>query len=226
MPQFVVITGSDTGVGKTVVTTALGRSLAAAGRRVVAIKPIESGCPAEMPVATEDGVRIARATGQQRPTAALRRYRAAVTPAVAADLEGRPVPLADLLDEIHHQSRDADIVLLEGAGGLLSPPAWDWSYLDLARELGAAVLVVVANRLGCLSHTLLTVSALTAAGVPVIGLVMSEVSEVSAADESTSSNQAALARLLPAARIAALDYLTPDRIDTARLDALLPWFDR
>jgi len=223
MPHFVVITGTDTGVGKTVVTAALGRSLAAAGRRVVAIKPIESGCPAEAPDALEDGVRIARATGQTRPTSALRRYRAAVTPAVAADLEGLPARLPDLIDEIRQLGRDAEIVLLEGAGGLLSPPAWDWTYLDLARALGASALVVAANRLGCLSHTLLTVSALGTASVSIAGIVMSDLHD---SDQSTGSNQAALERLLPETPIAALRYLPPDEIETATLDALLPWFRR
>ncbi len=223
MPFFVVITGTDTGVGKTVVTAALGRSLTTAGRRVVAIKPIESGCPSSPPAASEDGVRIARATGQLRPTSALRRYRTPVTPAVAADLEGDPARLPALVEEIRALGQAADIVLLEGAGGLLSPPAWDWSYLDLAREFQAGALIVAANRLGCLSHTLLTASALTSAGVPIIGVVMSD---VSGSDESTGSNRAALARLLPGCPIVPLHHLAPGEDETATLDALIPWFDR
>ncbi|MHB1327932.1 MAG: dethiobiotin synthase [Gemmatimonadales bacterium] len=223
MPHFVVITGTDTGVGKTVVTAALGRSLSAAGRRTVAIKPIESGCPSNLPAAAEDGVRIARATGQLQPTSALRRYRTPVTPAVAADLEGYPARLPALVEEIRGLSQTADVVLLEGAGGLLSPPAWEWSYVDLARQFEASALIVAANRLGCLSHTLLTASALTAAGIPILGVVMSD---VNATDESTGSNRSALERLLPGCPVASLRHLAPGEVDTITLDSLIPWFVR
>jgi len=203
----VVIVGTDTGVGKTFVGCGVALALVGLGRRVVAIKPIETGCE-ENPLPSEDGVRLARATAQISPRAALRRFRRPVAAAVAADTEGGAVELGPLRGEIERESVDADVLLVEGAGGLLSPLAWDWSLVDLAQALGAEALVVTADRLGCLNHTLLTVQALDYAGVPVAGLVLSP---PLVPDASTGENLGALRRLLPERRIVALPRLSqPD----------------
>src|SRR5688572_7236834 len=91
VPPFVVITGTDTGVGKTVVAVGLARALAAAGRAVLAVKPVESGCGEPFAREDEDGVVLALATGQAKPKAALVRLRAPVTPALAAEHEKTPI---------------------------------------------------------------------------------------------------------------------------------------
>jgi dethiobiotin synthetase len=187
----VLITGTDTGVGKTWAACALARALLAAGRTVRAVKAVETGC-GDAASPEEDGVRLARASGQPEPERALRRFRAPVAPAVAADLEGGALDLDELVAEIDVAAGSADVLLLEAAGGLLSPLAWDWNALDLAAAMDAAALVVASDRRGAINHTLLTLSALDLAGVRVAGIVLTA---PAVADASTGSNAAAIARL-------------------------------
>lgn len=189
--MILLVTGTDTGVGKTYVAAALARQLEAEGCRVAAMKPVETGCATE-PAPTEDGVILARATGQRSPRQALRRFRAPLAPAVAAELEGMTVELEEVAREIRREAEAADVVLVEGAGGLLSPMGWSWTALDLARALDAAALVVASDRLGCINHALLTIGTLEAAGVRVVGLVLNA---PELGDQSTGSNAGAIQRL-------------------------------
>jgi dethiobiotin synthetase len=112
---------------------------------------------------------------------------------VAAELEGMSVELAEVVGEIGAAADAADVALVEGAGGLLSPIGWSWTAVDLARALDRMALVVASDRLGCINHALLTVGALEAAGVAVAGLVLNT-GEL--ADQSTGSNARAIERLL------------------------------
>jgi dethiobiotin synthetase len=187
----VLVTGTDTGVGKTWTACALAGALRQAGRTVVAIKPIETGCD-DASADHEDGVRLAAATGQAHPRRALRRFRAPVAPAIAADVEGGSLDLDELATEIDVPSSHADVLLLEGAGGLLAPLAWDWTAMDLARLFEASALVVASDRLGTINHTLLTLSALDLAGIRVAGIVLTT---PASPDASTGNNAGAIARL-------------------------------
>jgi dethiobiotin synthetase len=200
MSSSVLVTGTDTGVGKTWIACALARALGSAGRSVLAVKPVETGC-AEEASPTEDGVLLATATGQRAPTRALRRFRAPIAPALSADLEGGVLDLDELVAEIESLAAQSEVLLLEGAGGLLTPFAWDWSVLDLAQALGATALVVTTDRLGSINHTLLTLSALDLAGVRVAGIV---VSAPAVSDESTGGNGPAIARLSGIDRVRAV----------------------
>jgi dethiobiotin synthetase len=189
--NITLITGTDTGVGKTWVGCALARALLAAGQRVVAIKPIETGCGPELSL-QEDGVLLAGATGQREPTAALVRLREPLAAAVAAEMEGRTIDLQALVERIRGYAASHDVTLVEGTGGLLAPLTWNDNMLDLAHGLDAKVLVVASDRLGTLNHTLLTIRILRAERVPVIGVVLTTPDEP---DASTRSNADAIRRL-------------------------------
>jgi len=188
--NIICVTGTDTGVGKTWVTAALGAALVARGKSVVAIKPVESGVQT---LEMEDGVLLAQATGQAEPTQALTRLMAPVAPPLAADLEGVRLDAAAWTEAIMHHARRADVTLVEGAGGLLSPMTWTKSLRDLAASWRARALVVALNKLGTLNHTLMTIELLERAGVMPVGVVLNTVS----ADDSTSTNVAALKRVRP-----------------------------
>ena len=187
----VLITGTDTGVGKTWVACALAHALRAGGQRVVAVKPVETGCGAAVGDA-EDGVLLARAAGQAEPAHAIIRLAAPVAPALALDEADAGIDFDSLVLRIERYAKGADVTLIEGAGGLLSPITWEWNVTDLAQALGARALVVAADRLGTINHTILTLSALELAGVPVLGVVLTA---PATPDRSTGTNAAAIMRL-------------------------------
>ncbi|HEX3234358.1 MAG TPA: dethiobiotin synthase [Gemmatimonadales bacterium] len=210
--RSLLITGTDAGVGKTRIACALARALTAASVRVVAIKPVETGCAAKTQ-ADEDGARLAAATGQAAPLAALHRLSARLAPALAADSEAVEIDLDALLLRIEELSEGSEVLLLEGAGGLLSPISWEWSVVELARSLGATVLVVGSDRLGVINHALLTLSALELAGVTLTGVVLTA---PAAPDRSTGLNAPAIARLAGIDRVIA---------EPQAADALVSWLD-
>ncbi len=218
MTRFFVITGTDTGVGKTHVTCGLARALVAAGRSVCAIKPIESGVGDYLvPTSVEDGVLLAAATGQQAPRAALLRLKAPLAPPVAADREQVTIELKALLASARDYAADCELALVEGAGGLLAPLTWDANALDVARALEAQTLVVAADKLGTINHTLLTLKTLDDAGVAVAGVVLSEPAK---ADESTGFNARVIERVWGRDRVAMIPhYPVPEE----HLDVVLGW---
>ena len=145
--QFLLVTGTNTGVGKTWLACALAKDLSRE-KRVVAIKPIETG-------GGDDGEMLAMATGQASPKKALVTLKEPLTPALAADREGVKLDFDDLVARVRDAAKDADVVIVEGAGGLLSPLTWDSDATTLARALDAKVILVATDALGTISavHT-------------------------------------------------------------------------
>ena len=217
-----LITGTDTGVGKTWVGRALSHALVAAGRRVIAVKPVETGC-AGIHSHLEDGALLAAATGQAEPRAALFRFTAPVAPALAAEREGAPIDLDTLVLEIDRLSDGAEVLLVEGAGGLLSPITWEWTMVDLARLLGASALVVAMDRLGTINHTQLTLSALELAGLSLAGVVLT-LPEVP--DASTGTNAAAIARLSGLDQVLSLPRVADPSAAVAQISPVIGWLTR
>ncbi len=188
----IVITGTDTEVGKTLVTAALARALRDRGVDVVAVKPVESGTDHAADGGAEDGVLLARATGQAHPPEALTRLPAPVAPPLAADLAGVVLDPQGWRDEIEDLRELHELVLVEGAGGLLSPLTWDLSLRELIAGWDAGVVVVAADRLGALNHTALTLEALT--GREIHAVVLS-------ARAGATQNATSLRRLHPDVRV-------------------------
>ena len=145
------MTAADTGVGKTFVGCALAAGLRKRGVRVLACKLLETGC-SEVTQPTEDGVLLAEASGQREPRRALERFACPVTPALAAEMEHREIHLEDLLKRLDALAEGFEVVLLEGAGGLLAPITWQKTMLDVVQRLDAECIVVAADRLGTLHH--------------------------------------------------------------------------
>lgn len=192
-PSFPItlVVGTDTGVGKTWVSCSLARALKETGQQVIAVKPIETGIT-DPPRADEDGAMLAEASGQAGPRRALVRLAGAVGPAIAADMAGIEIDYDDLVARVRSLATPETSLIVEGSGGLLSPLTWQDNHLDLAHSLDARVLLVAADRLGTISHTLMALRVLRAEKIPVLGIVLNQVGE---ADESTRSNGAAIQRL-------------------------------
>lgn len=228
MSRVIVVTGTDTEVGKTFVTAALIYRLRQEGLTVRAVKPVESGVLSSEPEGREDGVILAAAAGQTSPGAAVQRYRAPLAPTQAAEIEGIPIeddswaPLvADLADE-------ADLVFVEAAGGLFSPLSNRFDALSLAKHLGADMLVVAGDKLGAINHSRLTLTALRYAGFSddlsathsILGFIFSE---PATADDSTGSNAAAFAQASGFPRTAVVTRHPSYQDATSELDGVLPW---
>jgi dethiobiotin synthetase len=215
------VTGTDTGVGKTVVSTALARAFRDRGLRVGVLKPVETGWPASpgAEVAT-DGGRLREAAGDPESLAEIVPVRLAepLAPAVAAERAGVRIDVDDLVERAREKARRVDLLLLEGAGGLLVPLAPARTTLDLVAALGATVLVVAGNRLGVINHTLLTVERLAAANVPIVGVVLNRLG--SSAGLAESLNPGSLERLLGPRYLGELPWLG-DRADAASAAAAL-----
>ena len=217
----ILITGTDTRVGKTWVGSALALALRSAGKQVVALKPVETGCTGT-PGDREDGVLLARATGQAQPLHAIFRLPDHVPPTLSSDRSGITIDFDALVLKIERYGEDAEYLLMEGVGGLLSPITWEWNMVDIARAMGACVLVVAVDRLGTINQTLLTLSALELAGVPCAGVVLTT---PESPDQSTGTNAAAIARLSGLDRVVAAPRTAyPDRSEGMR--TVVGWLGR
>ena len=217
-----LVTGTDIGVGKTWVSCALARALGEAGRSVVAIKPIETGCSGQ-PGKGEDGVRLARATGQSQPAQAILRLPDSLAPVLASERAGSEIDFDALILKIERFTEAAEVTIIEGAGGLLAPITWEWNMADLARAMGASALVVASDRLGTINHTLLTLSALELAGIPCAGVVLTTPDK---RDQSTGSNAAAISRLSGVDRVLTVDRVGDDTVAAASVAPVMEWLGR
>ena len=169
MNTVLFVTGTSTGVGKTVVTAALAATMAAAGRSVGVCKPAQTGvAPAEQ----GDLAEIERLSGITA-TIEFARYPDPLAPDTAARRSGAiPLDLDQTASTIAAFANQHDVTLVEGAGGVLVRLGADFTLIELASRLGAPVVVVTAAGLGTLNHSELTVRALERAGVRCAGLII------------------------------------------------------
>ena len=170
------VTGTDTGVGKTVVAGAIAHALRARGRRVAVLKPVATGCVRRREgLVSEDAEFLAHCADSPHPLDLIcpQRYAEPLAPAVAAERAKQPLDWAAVQRSIDLMSRDSDVMVVEGVGGLMVPLDEDGhTVLDLATWLRLPALVVARPGLGTINHTLLTVAALRGAGVKVAGVMI------------------------------------------------------
>ena len=222
------ITGTDTGVGKTVVSCALAARARQLGLQVAAMKPLESGVDAR--AADADALRLNAACGGTFDPALVRPYllREPLAPWVAAEREGLRIDLTRLAAARASLEQERDLLIVEGAGGLLVPITSEMSYDGLFAAWQCELVVVAANRLGVLNHTRLTLQAARAAGLSVRAVVLTALHD-GADDVAQSSNPDALRRLLPDLPLFAFPFVPAvddlsvlaSAAHTAGLDALL-----
>ena len=157
-PALLFITGTDTGVGKTVFAVLLTQQLRARGVRVAALKPLCSGGRGDARAMHEAGGKVLP-LDEVNPW----HFRSALAPLLAARLEKKRVRLGEVVAYIRHVAKRFEVVVVEGAGGLLSPLGEDFDSRDLIRALAATPILICPNRLGAVNQVLLVVSALPAA---------------------------------------------------------------
>ncbi|MBD2869988.1 dethiobiotin synthase [Paenibacillus arenilitoris] len=168
------VTGTDTGVGKTVVTAAIAAALRAEGTNAGVWKPVQSG---GLPGGGgTDAERLIRGSGiDERPDAvAPYAFSAPLAPSLAAAAAGASITIGELIAAGKPLAARYEALLVEGAGGVAVPLSDDALIVDLIATLGLPALIVARSGLGTVNHTLLTASMLRAAGVPVAGVVLND----------------------------------------------------
>jgi dethiobiotin synthetase len=180
------VTGTDTGVGKTTVGCALAAAFARRGRAVAVMKPFETGDG-------DDAARLAAATGRALDLARVGPYRFPLpaSPEVAARAAGATVELSTVKRAFAEISDGAELILVEGAGGLLVPISMSLNMADLARALALPLLIVARPSLGTVNHTLLTLEAARARDLRVAGVIFSRTAEPAGPDEPTNPDSIA-----------------------------------
>jgi dethiobiotin synthetase len=215
------VTGTDTGVGKTVVAGAICAALAARGDRVAAFKPVVTGTDEEPGDWPPDHELLAAAAnaGQAAADIVPIAFGPPLSPHYAAELAGSEIDPDDLRAAAR-STPAADVLVCEGVGGLLVPLTLGYSVRDLAVEMALPLIVVARTGLGTINHTLLTVAAARTAGLQVAGIVMTP---WPAEPEPIELSNRATVERLSAVEVSGLPPATPDTLAAA--GAALPLDD-
>jgi dethiobiotin synthetase len=196
-PRGFFVTGTDTGVGKTLVACALLRLFVARGLKAVGMKPVAAGAePAETGLLNEDVGQLVAAGNVSAPREHVNPY--CFGPPIAPHIAAAQAGVAIGIDRIEASFRAlaglADVVIVEGAGGFRVPLGGGADTAQLAGRLALPVVLVVGMRLGCLNHALLTVEAIAARGLELAGWVANHVDpRMAAADENVRALEALIA---------------------------------
>src|ERR1700751_5886595 len=184
-----LITGTDTGIGKTFCGCGLIRAARAAGLKCTGMKPFCSGDASDVEL-------IAAAGGNEVPHHLLNPVwlRPPLAPYAAAILENRPIDITAVQKAYHELAAKFDLVLVEGAGGLLVPILRDYNFRDLAVDLNLEVILVAPNRLGVISHVLLSAESIANASLRMALLILNELDPESTL--ATQTNPSILEELL------------------------------
>lgn len=217
MGRGLFITGTDTGVGKTLVACGLAFALRGLGRKVGVMKPVETGCAEkEGKLFPQDASYLKDASGCEEPLQKICPYRFPIplAPSVAAQRAGVTIDLS-LLCELYDEISSAHgITLVEGAGGLLVPLHSRCTTADLVRMLKLPLVVVVANRLGALNHALLTLEHASCLGLPVLGYILNHMESLPS--PAAETNARTLQSLTSHTCLGEIPFLTPEQLNGSR----------
>lgn len=201
------VTGTDTGVGKTLASVSIVRALVARGLAVAAMKPIAAGAtPTPQGPRNADALALAAAASIAAPYGRINPYclRAPISPHIAAAEEGVAIEVTVIRQHFAELARGADCVIVEGAGGWLAPIGDRETLADVARAVSLPVVLVVGLRLGCLNHALLSARAIEADGLELAGWIGNAIDPDF---DRAAENLATLERRLGGAPLALLPHL-------------------
>lgn len=216
------VTGTGTGVGKTVLSAALLAAMSAAGVRVRAHKPVVTGL--DEPADTEwppDHELLARVADMTPGEVAPLRYGPAVSPHLAAALAGETIDHVDLIARARAAAVGDGTLIVEGVGGLLVPLTEEFTVRDLAAALALPVVIAASSGLGTINHTLLSVESARAVGLDVRAVVLTPWPETPG--ELERSNRETISRLGKIEVVGLGHVPAPAAVDLARAGGALPW---
>ena len=212
------VTGTDTGVGKTLVAAALIHALKKEGWRVAGMKPVASGCRnTALGLRNEDAEILMAASAELQDYALVNPYAfaPAIAPHLAANEAGQKIELERILDSFEAISGSSDLVVVEGVGGWRVPLGRVITTEHMAKAFDLPVILVVGIRLGCLNHALLTVDAIERAGLRLAGWVANQVTQDM---ERTAENIETLQQRIEAPRLGKIPFTeSPDPASAATL---------
>jgi dethiobiotin synthetase len=166
------VIGTDTGVGKTIVASAIAATLADRGERVAVFKPVLTGLDADAELPDHDRLRLSARSGQRPQEVAPYRFQPAYSPHLAAEAAGVRVKPRILLACAQRAVAADEVLIAEGVGGLMVPLAEGYLVRDLAVELQLPILLIARPGLGTINHTLMTLECARAAGLEVAAVVL------------------------------------------------------
>jgi dethiobiotin synthetase len=206
-----LVSGTDTGVGKTTIGCGLAAAFRLRGMRIGVMKPAETGCLAhdgELTALDAIALREAAESNDAIELVCPYRYETPLAPAAAAVIEGMEPPELRRIAAIYERlAADRDVMLVEGAGGLAVPITWRENYADLALALDLELILVVGNRLGCINATVLSLAYAAQRGVRIKGYILNDVeTEYSPA---VQTNARSLESLLPGRCLGLTKYKHP-----------------
>jgi dethiobiotin synthetase len=175
--EGIFITGTDTDVGKSLFTAGLTSLLRGKGLNCVAIKPVETGCKMNQgELEPQDGIFLRHASGKilDLDDTTPFRFSMPAAPYRAAAMQGSRLRISDIVEHVRVIQNNHDLVIVEGAGGLLAQIEEKRTMVDLVTELGFPVFLVARTRLGTINHTLLSFEALERRNIDVLGVVLSK----------------------------------------------------
>lgn len=205
----VFVTGTDTGVGKTLVSAALVHGGTTLGLRAAGLKPVAAGCRCEQGRLVSEDVELLQAAANVQLAQQLANpyaFEPPLAPHIAAQQAAVRIDLAAICDAVEQAQSAVDLLVVEGVGGFRVPLNQQEDTADLARLLGLPVVLVVGMRLGCLNHALLTAEAIAARGLPLAGWVANCTDPHMPALEE---NLHALRQRLPAPCLGVVPHLQP-----------------
>ncbi|MGB9736139.1 MAG: dethiobiotin synthase [bacterium] len=177
MRKGILITGTDTNVGKTHIAIGLIRTAIAEGVKIGVMKPVETGCKQRNNklIPSDAFMLMKTANMNDIDQVNLYRFKYPVAPYVAQTLENKRINIARIKNAYNKLFMENELVIVEGAGGLLVPITKDFSYADLAKDLSLHILLIAPNKLGVINHVLLTIDYIKAHKLDLSGLIINNV---------------------------------------------------
>jgi dethiobiotin synthetase len=228
MPRGLFITGTDAGVGKTLIGCALAFAAHARGMRVGVMKPIETGCREVAGILESADVRgLAYAAACDLPIELIcpYRYRSPLAPPAAAEADNvAPPDLLEIAESYRKIAAGSDLVIVEGIGGIATPIAWRAVHsrakdsTDLARALNVDIVIVAANRPGCLNASMLTIHHAQSRGLGIVGVILNDADAI--ASPASETNRESLRKLTGVPIPGRVRFKQP--VTREVIDALLP----
>ncbi len=218
MAKDIFITGTDTGVGKTVIAAGLIRALGRKGIKVGAMKPVETGCIQSIPA---DGTFLREIAGMDDPVELITPlcFSNPLAPMVAAELEGKHVELDAIMHAYDVLKAKYEFLVVEGAGGLMVPLKESFFISDLIKMLDLPAVIVAREGLGTINHTLLTVIHALREGIEVRGVIINS-SGPSGDTMAERTNPDVLRRICPVPIIGPISWMGPHISSLGVIDAV------